>query len=249
MPSPRRGGACLIPMEHHHVPRYQHCSRRRWHSRPGRPARSGCFSPGDEPSGFRCRIRRRTAGLAQPRQPSRLHQPGPAASPARAGQSQAQAVRRAGRGGACRHRAAGRPRRTRRDRQWRNGLRQDHRWHCHGGRAARRRLPPHAGPLTASPGLQVAPGNPGNRGRREGLGAQRPRHAGQAHQAARAVGRAGARPGVLRARARADAHGFPLEARLQRAAHEARRSRRMPGLRPGHHQPRRRANQPGRTRS
>ena len=48
---------------------------------------------------------------------------------------------------------------------------------------------------------------------------------------ARAVGRAGARPGVLRARARADAHGFPLEARLQRAAHATRRCGRMPGLR------------------
>ncbi len=120
--------------------------------------------------------------------PSRLHRPGPAASPARAGQSQAQAVRRAGRGGACRYRAAGRPRRTRRDRQWRDGLRQDHGRHRHGGRAARRRLSPHADPLAASPGLQMAPGNPGDGGRRQGLGAQWPGHAGQAHQTARAIG-------------------------------------------------------------
>ena len=31
-------------IEHHHVPRYRRCSRRRWHARPGRPARSGRFS-------------------------------------------------------------------------------------------------------------------------------------------------------------------------------------------------------------
>ena len=130
-------------IEHHHVPRYRRCSRRRWHARPGRPARSGRFSLGLEPSGFRRRVRRRAAGLAQPRQSTRLHRPGPAASPARVGQSQAQVVSGAGRGGACRHRAAGRPRRTRRDRQRRDGLRQDHRWHRHGRRAARRRLPPH----------------------------------------------------------------------------------------------------------
>jgi SNF2 family DNA or RNA helicase len=38
----------------------------------------------------------------------------------------------------------------------------------------------------------------------------------QAHQAARAVGRAGRRPGVLRPGPRADADGVPLEARLHR---------------------------------
>jgi hypothetical protein len=198
---------------------------------------------------FVCRIRRRAAGLAQPRQPSRLHRPGPAASPARAGQSQAQAVRAqaevvhavtellADRG----ERAAivngemGCGKTT-------VGIATAAVLHAEGYRRTLVLSPPHLvykwrreiqetvagakvwvlnGPDTLVKLIKL----------REQLGVP------------------AARPGVLRARARADAHGFPLEARLQRAAHAARRRGRMPGLRPGHHQPRRRADQPGRARS
>src|SRR6218665_3093408 len=119
----------------------------------------------------------------------------------------------------------------------------------HGRRTQCRRLPPHPGALAAPPGLQVAPGNPRDGGRCQGLGAQRPGHPAQADQAARAVGGAARRPGVLRPGARADADGLPLEACLRPASHPPWRRGGLPGLRHRHHWPRRRAGQSGRTRS
>ncbi len=233
-------------LEHHHVPRSRNRSRNRC---AGRPARSGRFTPHAQPAGLRIGVRRRVARLAQPRQSSSLHRPGAGASATDPRRAQAQAVPGASRCGPCRHRAVGRSRRTRRDRQWRDGLRQDDGGYCHRRRAQRRRLPPHPGALATPPGLQVAARNPGDGGRRQGLGAQWPGHAGQAAETARAVGRAGPGPGVLRPGPRADADGVPLEACLRSAAHASRRRGGLPGLRACHHRPRRRADQPGRAGS
>lgn len=217
--SPPRGGGAYPIALEHH-----HVPRSRNRSRnrcAGRPARSGRFTPHAQPAGLRIGVRRRAARFAQPRQSSGLHRPGAGAS--------ATDLRRA--------------------RQWRDGLRQDDGGYCHRRRAQRRRLPPHPSALATPPGLQVAARNPGDGGRRQGLGAQWPGHPGQAAETARAVGRAGPGPGVLRPGPRADADGVPLETCLRSAAHASRRRGGVPGLRPHHHRPRRRAGQPGRTRS
>ncbi|VFT34507.1 helicase [Pseudomonas aeruginosa] len=55
--------------------------------------------------------------------------------------------------------------------------------------------------------------------------------------------------GVLRPGPRADADGVPLETCLRSPAHASRRRGGLPRLRACHHRPRRRADQPGRTRS
>ena len=175
-------------------------------------------------------------------------------TPARCGASatdprhaQAQAVPGASRCGPCRHRAVGRSWRTRRDRQWRDGLRQDDRRHRHGRRAQRRGLPPHPGALATHLVYKWRRENQETvAGARSGCW---PGHAGQAAETARAVGRAGPGPGVLRPGPRADADGVPLEACLRSAAHASRRRGGLPGLRACHHRPRRRADQPGRARS
>ena len=104
-----------------------------------------------QPAGLRHRIRRRAADSLNRANP-------PVAGQARAHRQivlaslKRKAVPGASRYGPCRHRAVGRPRRTRRDRQWRDGLRQDDRRHRHGRRAQRRRLPPHPGALATPPG-------------------------------------------------------------------------------------------------
>ena len=151
-------------------------------------------------------------------------------------------------GGPCRHRAAGRPRRTRRDRQWRDGLRQDHRWHRHGRRAQRRRLSPHVGPFATPPGLQVAA-----RIQETVAGAKvwvlnGPDTLVKLIKLREQLGV----PARARSSSCSGACGcawFPLEARLQRCGARGTATWGMPGLRPGHHRPRRRADQPGRTRS
>ncbi len=154
--------------------------------------------PVPEPHRVRCRIRRRTARITEPRQPAGLCRPAEGASRARHRGPQAPPLPRPGRSRPRGRRAVDRPRRARRVRQRRDGLRQDHGGYRHRGRAARGGLSPNAGPIASALGLQVAPRNPRNRCGCQGLGAQRPGYAGQAHQAARATGRAARRPGVLR---------------------------------------------------
>ena len=114
-------------------------------------------NPSDpEPSGFCRRVRRRTARRPQQRQSAGLYRPAAGASSTRRRQPQTQAIPSPGRSRPCRRRAADRPWRTRRDRQRRDGLRQNDRWYRHSRRAQRRRLSPYPGSFSTAPGLQVA---------------------------------------------------------------------------------------------
>ena len=155
-------GRCMPHcLEHHHVPRSRNRSRNRCAGRPAQkrplhPSRSACGTSYPS-SATSCSIRS-TAPILRSHRPGAVHRQLILAA------LQAQAVPPRKPMCPCRHRAVGRSRRTRRDRQWRDGLRQDDGGHCHRRRAQRRRLPPHPG-SRHPPGLQVAARNPGDGGR------------------------------------------------------------------------------------
>ena len=146
-------------------------------------------------------------------------------------------------------RVADRPRRTRRDRQRRDGLRKTTVGiatavvlNAEGYRRTLVLSPPHLV-------YKWRRGDPGDGGGREGLGAQRPGYAGQAHQSCASSWACHHGPGSSSSWAACGCGWVSLEARLHHAAHPPRRRGSMPGLRHGHHRPRRRAGQPGRARS